>query len=187
ELSVYKKLEKSGKKISVENLKYLTSKLPNNLYTAKYELEKLLTYTAEKEEIQKEDIDAVIVGKPETNIFVFQNQFLNKDIKCLKTLRILIENGQHPFEIQSFLLNLLNKILIFKTLIKNEIPKSEAFAKMKITYKPQMKVIENAAMLWSEEEIIKAIKELYETEISQKIYFEDIQKNLEEFILKLFL
>jgi len=187
ELSVYKKIKNSGKEIDIEDLKYLVSKLPRNLYNTKQEIEKLLTYTANKEKIEKKDIDAVVVSKPETNIFVFQAQLLNKDINVLKTLKILIENGQHPFEIQSFVLNILNKILLYKSYIEKGIPKSEAFAKMKINYRPQQVAIDNASQIWTKKEIINAIKNLYETEISQKVYYENIEQKLEEFILKLLL
>ncbi len=184
EISVYKKIQREGKDISLENLKYLISKLPNNLYNTKQEIEKLLIYTADKKEITKEDIDAVITTKPKVNIFVFQNQFLKKDINAIKTFQRLVEEGQHPFEVQSFVLNLLNKILYFKDLTEKGTPKQTAFAKIGVNYKPQQIAIENASKIWSKNELLNAVKSLYETEKQQKIYYEDLQKKSEEFLIK---
>jgi DNA polymerase-3 subunit delta len=183
EISVYKKLQREGKEISIEDLKYLISILPNNLYNTKQEIEKLLIYTADKKQITKEDIDAVITTKPQVNIFVFQNQFLKKDINAIKTFQRLVEEGQHPFEIQSFVLNILNKLLYLKTLIENKTPKAVAFSKAGINYKPQQTVMENALNVWNKNDIIKAIIKLYETEKFQKVYYEDLQKKFEEYLL----
>jgi DNA polymerase-3 subunit delta len=183
EISVYKKLQREGKEISIEDLKYLISILPNNLYNTKQEIEKLLIYTADKKQITKEDIDAVITTKPQVNIFVFQNQFLKKDINAIKTFQRLVEEGQHPFEIQSFVLNILNKLLYLKTLIENKTPKAAAFSKAGINYKPQQTVMENALNVWNKNDIIKAIIKLYETEKFQKVYYEDLQKKFEEYLL----
>lgn len=187
ELSVYKKIQREGKNISLENLKYLISKLPNNLYNTKQEIEKLLIYTAEKNEITKEDIDAVITTKPQVNIFVFQNQFLKKDINAVSTFQRLVEEGQHPFEIQSFILNLLNKIIYFKDLIDKGTPKQLAFSKVGINYRPQQLAVENASNVWKKSELLNAVKYLYETEKYQKLYYEDVQKKAEEFLLKVLL
>ncbi len=187
EISVYKKIEKAGKKIDIDTLKYLVSKLPRNLYDTKQEIEKLLIYAADKDEITKEDIDEIVLSKPEANIFAFQSQFLKKDITALKTLKILVESGQHPFEIQSFILNTLNKLLLYKSLQSKGVSKSESFLKAGINYRPQQQLIEDASKIWTLSSIIKAINLLYETEVHQKMYYAEIEKKLEEYVMKVIL
>ena len=182
--SIKNKLSREGKKISEEDLKYLVSLLNNDLTLAKNEIEKLLLYTADKDTITKEDIDAVITPKFEDNVFIFLSQFFKKDKTALKILLNLIENGSHPFEIQSLILYQLEKTLYFKSLIDKGIDQEEAFKTVGITAPIQKANILNILKILNDEDLERLIKGLYNLEIQQKVFFQDPVEKLTEFVIK---
>jgi len=184
EMSVYKKLKNSEKQINLQDLKYLVSKLPKDLYATKQEIEKLLLYTWEKEIITKEDIDAVITVSPEVSVFVFVDLFFRKSKESIAILKKLFSQEIHPFEIQSLILTYANRLLLFKNFQKKKIPVSEIFAKLGLTYKPQQTTILNLAKNLSEEELIWLIKALYKLEYKQKVLYENIHTSLENLVLE---
>ncbi len=183
-ISVKNKLQKEGKKISEENLKYLISLLNNDLTLAKNEIEKLLLYTADKDEITKEDIDSVITPKFEENVFVFLNNFFKKEKVALKMAINLIENGAHPFELQSLILSQLEKALYFKTLIEEGLPSEEAFSKAGITLPIQKTNIQNILKSRNQKELEKLVKNLYNLELQQKVFYQDPNEKFIEFLIK---
>ncbi len=182
--SIKKKIEKEGKKIDDETLRYLFSKLKNNLYYAKQEIEKLLIYAKDKENITKEDIDAVVIPKIEENVFAFIDRFFKKDKNAVKIFKNLIETSHHPFEIQSLILTQANKLLMYKTLLEQGKTPEAIFSQMKISYPPQKASIQKLSAYFSKEELINLIKDLYELEIKQKVYYEDLTKSSLNFIAK---
>lgn len=183
-ISLKKKIENSGKSIDDETLKYLASKLKNSLEYAKQEVEKLLLYTKDKEKIEKEDIDAVITPKIEENIFSFITSFFSKDKNSITSLENLFETGYHPFEIQSLILSYTNKALLVYHYRNSGYSIDKAFEKVGIKHPAQKGTFKKILSSRSKEELIDMVKDLYNLEISQKMYFEDIEKKLKEFILE---
>ncbi len=183
-ISLKKKIQNNGKKIDDETLKYLADKLKNSLEFAKQEVEKLLVYTEGKDEITKEDIDAVVTPKLEENIFSFVLSFLTGDKKSIKMLDNLLETGYHPFEIQALILSYLNKSLVLATAKDKGEPLKDAFEKVGIKHQMQQGVYKKILSFQTKENLINMIRDLYELEIKQKTQFEDIEKKLKEFILK---
>ena len=182
--SVKKKIEKEGKSINDETLKYLISKLKNNLYYAKQEIEKLLIYTRDKKEITKEDVDAVVIPKIEENVFAFVDRFFKKDKSAVGIFKNLIETTHHPFEIQSLILTQANKLLMYKTLLEQGKHPEAIFSQMKVTHPAQKASIQKLSAFLSKEELIDLIKELYKLEIEQKVYYEDLNQTSLNFIAK---
>ena len=182
--SIKNKLQREGKVISEENLQYLVSLLNNDLTLAKNEIEKLLLYTADKKEITKEDIDAVVTPKFEENVFVFLNNFFKKDKIALKQAINLIENGAHPFEIQSLILSQLEKALYVKSLLDEGIPIEEAFSKVGITVPIQKSNISNILKSRNETELQNLLKSLYSLELQQKVFYQDPTEKFTEFLIK---
>ncbi len=183
-VSIKKKIEREGKQINDETLKYLVSKLKNDLYYAKQEIEKLLIYTNEKDQITKEDIDAVVIPKIEENVFAFVDRFFTKDKNALKIYMDLIETSHHPFEIQSLILTQANKILTYKTMLKQGKNEHQIFSEMKVNHPAQKATIKKLAKFTTENELIDLIKEMYELEQKQKIFYEDINETSINFIAK---
>jgi len=183
-ISVKNKIEKAGKKIGEDTLRYLVGKLKNDLYYAKQEIEKLLTYTADSNEVKKEDVDAVIVPEPKENVFTFLDRFFAKDISALRIYRHLINSTHHPFEIQALLLGQINRLLLFKTLVGKGIPLESVFRQMNVKHPAMKGSIQKQASYVSKRQLIDMIKQLYALEKEQKINFVDVYKSAEEFILK---
>jgi DNA polymerase-3 subunit delta len=181
--SLKNKLTKEGKAISDENLKYLASLLNNDLTIAKNEVEKLLLYVGDKKEITKEDIDAVVTPVFEENVFNFLDKFFKKDISALKIFINLLNNGVHPFEIQSLILSQLEKALQTKILIEAGNSLEEALNKAGISHPLQKSNISNILKSLSKEEMVKLLNNLYNLEVAQKIYYQDINETSKEFIL----
>ncbi len=184
EISVYKKLKNAGKEINPEDLKYLVSKLPKDLFSTKQEIEKLILFTEGKETITKEDIDNIITVSPEVSVFTFVDLFFKKSKESISILKKLFSQEIHPFEIQSLILTYANRLLLFKNYQKKKIPVAEIFAKLGITYKPQQTTILNLSKNLSEEDLIWLIKFLYQLEYKQKVFYEDIHKSLENLVLE---
>ncbi|GAB6072617.1 DNA polymerase III subunit delta [Venenivibrio stagnispumantis] len=185
ESSIKNKITREGKKIDDETLKYLVSKLDNDLYYAKHEIEKLILYCADKEEITKEDIDKIIVPKFQENVFVFLDKFFAKDKQAVLMYKNLLQTS-HPFELQSLILNYLNKLLIYKTL-QNIKPPEEIFKQLNITHPFQKSSIQKLSKNVSTQDLINAVKSLYKTEISQKVFYEDPEKQSILFVSKFIL
>ncbi|SNZ10101.1 DNA polymerase III, delta subunit [Persephonella hydrogeniphila] len=183
-VSIKKKIEKSGKEIDDDTLKYLSSMLSNDLWYAKQEIEKLLTYLNDKRKVTKEDIDRVVTPKISENVFVFLDKFFAGEAEAVRLLKELTETTHHPFEIQSLLLNQINRLLLFRTLIEKGKSVDFAFEKMHIKHPAVKGSIQKQASRLSKDELIQLIKELYVLEKKQKVQYEDIYKSLEQFVIK---
>ncbi len=178
-----KRFKKEGKNISKEDIEYLASLLKNDLTHAKHEIDKLILYTQDKNEITREDIDKIIIPKLEENIFAFINDFFLKKEDILIRYQKLIEMGYHPFEIQSYIFNQLNKILLYKELQSKGFSENEIFNKIGIKLPFQKAQLKNQAKFNKLEELIQLLKSLYRLEIRQKVYFENPEKSLEKMII----
>ncbi|WP_457624091.1 DNA polymerase III subunit delta [Persephonella sp.] len=183
-ISVKNKIEKAGKKIDEDTLKYLVGKLKNDLYYAKQEIEKLLTYIGDKGTVEKEDVNAVVVPEPRENVFTFLDRFFAKDISALRIYRQLVNSTHHPFEIQSLLLGQINRLLLFKTLLEKGKSPEAAFSQMNVKHPAMKGSIQKQASYVTKRQLVDMIKELYTLEKEQKVNFADVYKSSEEFILK---
>ncbi len=183
-VSVKKKIEKEGIKIDDDTLLYLLSKMKNDLYFAKQEVEKLIIFTKDKKKVEKEDIDAVVYPKIEENVFSFVDKFFKKDKEVIKIFRNLVQTSHHPFEIQSLLLTYINRLLMIKTMIKQNIPEETIFQRLGINHPFMRTNLKKLAGFVNEKELIELIKDLYNLEISQKVHFADPAKSFEEFLIK---
>ncbi|NPA51834.1 MAG: DNA polymerase III subunit delta [Aquificae bacterium] len=183
-VSVKKKIEKEGLKIDDDTLLYLLSKLKKDLYHAKQEIEKLIIYTKEKKSIEKTDIDQIVYPKIEENVFSFIDKFFKKEEEVLEIFQALIQTSHHPFEIQSMILTYANRLLMIKTMQKQNIPHENIFQKLGINH-PFMKTnLKKLAQNLEENQLIDLIRELYELEIKQKVRFEEPSTSFEEFLIK---
>ncbi len=183
-ISLKNKIEKNGKKIDEQTLKHLSSKLKNDLWYAKQEVEKLLIYASDKEIITKEDVDLVVTPKIDENIFLFLDRFFEKNPQALKMLKDLIDTSHHPFEVQSLILNQINRLLIFKTLTQKGSPPDKVLDQMKIKHPAVRGTLKKQASKVKTEDLVDMIKDLYETEKKQKVEYMDIFETFEEFVAK---
>ncbi len=183
-VSVKKKIESAGKKIDDETLKYLVSLLGNDLWTAKQEVEKLILYVGERQEITLKDVEQIIAPKISQSVFVFLDKFFQKSPDVVKVYRELTDTTYHPFEIQSLLLNHVNKLLLFKTMLKKGKTEEAAFSQIGVNHPAMKGTIKKHSSYIKQEELINIIKELYNVEKMQKIDFLDIKESFEQFLIK---
>jgi len=183
-ISIKKKIEKEGLKIDDDTLLYLISKLGNDLYSAKQEVEKLITLTKNKEVIQKDDIDKIVFSKIEENVFSFVDKFFKKDKQAINIFKKLVEVSHHPFEIQALLLTYINRLLLLKTMERQGIPYEQIFQKIKVNHPFMQSNLKKLSQYLDENQLINLISSLYELEIKEKVYYEDPIRSFEEFLLR---
>lgn len=181
--SIRKKIEREGLKIDDENLVYLASLLNYDLTAAKQEIEKLIVYCKDKGDISKEDIDSLVVSISESNVFEFLEKFFNKDRDSLLIAQKLIGKDVHPFQIQTLLVNQIEKVFYFKVLVSNGVSYDEAFRRVKATNNLQKANIQRYAKMLSIDELERLLKLLYHLEINQKVYYKDIEKEFLNFLI----
>ncbi|NPA58193.1 MAG: DNA polymerase III subunit delta [Aquificae bacterium] len=183
-ISVKNKIEKSGKKIGEEALKKLVNRLKGDLYYAKQEIEKLLTYIGDREEITVEDVEKVVVPKTMENVFVFLDSFFKKEPSALKIYRQLVNSTHHPFEIQSLLLTQINRLLLLKTVVSQGKSYEVAFNRMGVKHPAVKGTLQKQAGMVSKRELVNLLKELYRLEKEQKVEYADLRRSAEDFILR---
>ncbi len=182
-MSLKKKIQSYGKGIDDDTVKYLAGKLKNSLEYAKQEVEKLILYVQDKEKIEKSDIDAIITPKLEENIFSFIADFFTKKKSAVFSLKNLLETGYHPFEIQGLILFYINKLLVVLSYMENGYTVEEGLDRAGIKHPAQKGIYKKILSVQSRDSLIELLKDLYNLEKSQKVYFEDIEKKLENFIV----
>ncbi|HKZ22164.1 MAG TPA: DNA polymerase III subunit delta [candidate division Zixibacteria bacterium] len=85
------------KKIDSEALKFLEETGGNNLNLLSKEIEKIVTYAGERENIKKEDIEKVAVASEKWKVYQLADQIVQKDTqKALGTLDEILLYGETP-------------------------------------------------------------------------------------------
>lgn len=93
-------LSAKGKKMTPDAWLALGKKTGFHLRVSMTSLEKLITYTADKNTIEKEDIDAVIGKTREETVFNLTAAMVEKNLAAsLSILKDLLEQGDHPLMI----------------------------------------------------------------------------------------
>jgi DNA polymerase-3 subunit delta len=101
---IKKGLKKTGKNISSPALNLLVEKTGNNLSKIKLELEKIVLYIGERNNIDNKDVEAIIGRSKEENIFNFVNAVADRNKNnALNILNNLLEDNKNHFEILALL------------------------------------------------------------------------------------
>lgn len=94
------RLKKEGKKITGAAMETFLSRTGNDMERIDKELEKLLCYAIDRDEITEADIDAVCSGKLTENIFEMVNALASRDkTKAFSLYNELIEQKESPMHI----------------------------------------------------------------------------------------
>ncbi|MEZ0323858.1 MAG: DNA polymerase III subunit delta [Hydrogenothermaceae bacterium] len=182
--SLKKKFEKEGINIEDRDLEYLASLLNYDLTVAKPEVEKLILYCKDKGEVSREDIDNIITSSSENSIFEFLEMFLKRNRKVINLYDKLIEKSFHPFQIQTFLANHLEKVLYYKILIINGTSNEEALSKVGVFSPVQKSNITRHSKFMTVDELKEILKMLYLLEVNQKVFYKDIESEAKNFLIK---
>ena len=130
---VLRKLGREGKKITGRNMELLLSKTGNDMGNIDKEVEKLLCYTMEHEEITATDIEAICTTQISNKIFDMIRAMSEKQQgKVLKLYYDLLALKEPPLRILALMARELNLILLGKELYENGYGPNEMAKKMGI-------------------------------------------------------
>lgn len=114
-----------NKKISISNLNYFCSLIDNNMNIIENEVEKLCSYTYDRD-ITKEDINLMLPQKKANDIFNLVDLLSKKDFnKACDILNELIYKGETEFRILSMMERQYRLLLIMKMYVREGKTKDE--------------------------------------------------------------
>lgn len=120
------RLKKENKNITRENMNYLLEKLGDDMDNINSELDKLLSYTLNKDVIEREDIDKVCVSEITGKIFEMIDAIGNKNQKkALDLYYDLIAVREAPMKILYMLSRQFNIMLQVKEMSANNTSNTE--------------------------------------------------------------
>ena len=97
-------LKPSGKKLSTGTLNTLSFMAGRELTRLTGELEKLVAYVGERDEITEADVRAIVPASLEYKVFEIMNQLLEGDmLKAQQTVNSLLQGGQSPMGLLAML------------------------------------------------------------------------------------
>lgn len=110
-------LKKSGKRISAKALNALTYMAGRELTRLSGELDKLIAYTGEaREEIEEEDVRAIVSASLEYNVFELLNKLLSGDVQGgQQTVNSLLQGGQTSMGILAMLTRQVRQLAHMKS------------------------------------------------------------------------
>lgn len=118
--------EKRGKKISLAAINLLQSKSGNSLGELISQVEKLISYTGDKEIISEDDVEKLVGISRNYNIFQLRDAIGDRRIsESLTILRRMIEMGESPVYIVSSLTSFFTVLIRARELIRKRIPRSD--------------------------------------------------------------
>lgn len=110
-------LKKCGKKISVSSVEHLIERTGTDMETLNNELDKVIGYVGERQEIQAEDIDAICSGMTVSRIFDMIDAVAAKEKdKALQLYDDLLANKESPMSILYLFSRHINILLQIKEL-----------------------------------------------------------------------
>ncbi|MCH5268737.1 MAG: DNA polymerase III subunit delta [Lachnospiraceae bacterium] len=125
-------LNSEGKKIRESTVEYFLGLIDNSMHHIKNELDKLIAYVGEREEITKEDVDAIACVQVNGQIFQMMDAVASGNKKLtMKLYSDLLELRESPMVILSLLSRHFNILLQIKAL-GDGAGRSEIAAKVKI-------------------------------------------------------
>ena len=110
-------LKKEGKQMSSATMRSFLYRCGSDMYTLKNELEKLISYVGEREEITIRDLEELTSSQTTNQIFVMLEAIARKQREKVLTLYYdLIELKESPFGILALLVRQCNQLLQVKDL-----------------------------------------------------------------------
>ncbi|MBI4975179.1 DNA polymerase III subunit delta [Candidatus Peregrinibacteria bacterium] len=128
---ILEKAKKKGAKISAFTAEHLANYCANNLWTTSNELEKLGSY-ADNREIQKEDIEALVIPALSSSIFKLTDKIAEKKAKdALDTFEILLESGEEMTRIFYMIVRHFRILIQIDDMLKRREPNISIIKRLK--------------------------------------------------------
>jgi len=118
---VKRKLQESGKSITNSAYLSLQNKAGDDTRLIFEELEKLITFVGDKQQISEEDIDRLVSRSSFDNIFALTNAIAKRDLRqSLKSLSSNLQSGLPPIRIHGMITRQIRLLLQAKLLIQQQ-------------------------------------------------------------------
>jgi len=175
-----------GRQISNDNVAFLADISGENRIIIENQLEKIITFLGESSEITFNAIKEVTTSVKEYSVFDLQNAVFQKDKSTsLKISFNILEQGENA----TYIVNMLTKYFIglsqVRELNEKKIPDNEA-AKIVGTHPFYLKNFQRASVLFSNNDLIKAMEALLKADISIKTTTTDPKTIISLLIAELF-
>lgn len=111
-------LNQADKKISKQALEEMHKRSGSDIRRLNGEIQKLIRYTGDKKEIDKNDVEEVFSDFHETQFFELNRVIRTAEIeKCLPALHASLENSEHPLQALGSIANEFRRLIIARELL----------------------------------------------------------------------
>lgn len=169
-------------KISTDAFQYLLSVVPPDLLHIGHEIEKLALYASRKGELDLEDVQGLLFGAQQANVFQFFDALGARKAQALGQLTNLLGSGEEPSKLFYMLANHMRSLLLVKSLQEQglkppQIAKQSGLAPWMIERRLQQ------VRQWTQNELIEVIHRLHEEDVLFKRGQRDPEASLVSLIL----
>ncbi|MEG2972667.1 MAG: DNA polymerase III subunit delta [Clostridium sp.] len=178
-------IKDNKKNISKSDIFYLTNEMTSSIDNMEIELNKLISYIGDRENITKEDIDAVIHKTSESNIFKMTDYMYKKDAKnALDILDTIFLQGEQFPKIMFMIIRQFRILYNVRLLLDDGERDSDIIKKLKLqefVYRGIAKIIGN----WESNTIKNVLEDALETDYNIKSGKMQPELGLELLILRI--
>ena len=178
-------VESRGKKISFPAISLLQSKLGNSLSSIIGQVEKLISFKLDDEEITEEDVEKLVGISRSYNIFQLRDAIGERNkVESLTILRQMIEMGESPGFIISSLTNYFTMLWRARELKRQSVSRNKMIEQLAVHPYFFQKTI-NQAMRFDDDEIADALRLLLEADRNLKTSYQKPKIVLELLLLQI--
>lgn len=157
-----------GKKFPKENIQYMIDTVGEDRTLLEMQLDKILTYIGDKQEISFEAVKSLAANTKEFTIFDLQNSIGKKDKpKAIKILNNMLDKGTEPIFIIAMLTRYFTGLSQVNELDELKLP-LPAIAGIVGTHPYYYKDYQSAAKLYNDTKLRNAVRILLETDVKLK-------------------
>jgi DNA polymerase-3 subunit delta len=158
----------AGKKLGGPAASLLVEKLGPDLRLIDIDLQKLALYVGDRKEITREDVDLMVGGVAETEIFrLTEAVMLKQRSKAIALLDQVLRQVDHPLQLLAALTNRFRQILLVKALQGRHLVPREAAAIAKM-HPFAYEKLSGVVRQFEREEIVTALCRLLEADLAVK-------------------
>ncbi len=116
---ISRKLEKFGKKITPGAFNLLRKRTGNDMHTIFEEIEKMIAFVGEKQQIDEKDVQDLVVQSSFDNIFALTDAIGKRSVsQALASLHSVLESGEPPIKVNALIARQIRLALQAKLLVE---------------------------------------------------------------------